>query len=168
MPQDYSWIFFDTAIFSNVASVTHSLFQVGVGADATHTKSFTNMNGSGSIPEKQKFTIRKIMCTFADQLSVADLFAGWDGAYISLFITDLEYFRLPLTVTAYNDGYIGEFKQTTAADAAVMGKMGQGYMLNPTIELGGGNQFRIEVFQQNALSVADARLRVMMEGILNR
>lgn len=164
---DYSFHIYDTALFGVTAGTTHTLFQVPQGGDATHVMDFTNMRGAGQFPVNEKFTIRKIMVASESELAEADVTAWYRLSYLKLLRSNHEDLISPLLPLIAYAGFGGHFTQAAAANRALIGRMGEGYVLTPNISIDGGDAFKIEVFQGVALSAANQRIKVILEGILN-
>ncbi len=164
---DFPFILFDTAIFGTAANTTHTLFTLAQGADSTHTKQFTNNRSGGQLPQNEKLLIQKVHATIWNTVAEADLFDWFDGCYLELFIADESYFRIPLVFASSRNDYSGVLAQAAAANNVVIGHKGYGWEVKPNITLMGGNSFKIEVFQQNALAAVD-NMWIGLEGILTR
>lgn len=167
MAQDLSYILYDTIPFGVVADTTHTLFQVAQGGDATHTKQFTNMRGSGQLPINEKMRVRKLMVTVWNEIPQADIEDIFNGNYVEIRIKDEVVFWSPLIYLASHNDYSGTINQAAAADRFLSGRVGQGYILEPNLFLNGGDSFRVDVFQDNAFAAAD-NAWFAMEGILTR
>ena len=165
----YAYSLYDTAVFGTSLGGEQALFQVAQGADATHTKAFTNMRGAGSLPPNESFEIRNIMCFLDEPITVAaDAQNVWQDSYIEVRVNDESLLFLPLRVTAGFNGFGGHFTQASAANAAPIGLIGNGYDIDPTILIPGGTAFRVNVNQGTVLSAASQNLRVLLNGILDR
>lgn len=164
---DFSYGLYDTIPLGTAADTTHTLFQVAQGADATHTKQFTNMRAAGQIPQNERLLIRRIYTTMWGTVVEADIPLLYDGNYLEFKISDELILQVPLVMTAYNNAYSGVITQGTAADGVNIGRMGLGYMFEPNVMLQGGDSFRVDVFQDNALSAAE-NMWLILEGVLTR
>lgn len=163
----YPFWLYDTAPFSTVANTTHTLFQIPQGGDSTHTKQFTNMRASAALPQNEKMVIRAIHAIIWDEVPEADLHDVWDGSYLEMTISDELLFRVPLVMCASMNAWGGSTNETAGAGLGAIGKMGSGLLLNPSIELIGGDSFKVEVFQQEVMT-AQENIWIVLEGILNR
>lgn len=161
------FVLYDTAPFGTSAGVTHTLFQVAQGADATHTRQFTNMRASGQLPQNESMVIRSIHAILWDEIAEADVPAIWDGSYMELTISDENIFRIPLKFFASHNGFSGVLNQAAAANRSLVGLNGMGFSLMPEIKLIGGNAFRVDVYQQELLSAAE-NMWICLEGVLDR
>jgi len=158
---------YDSVVYANSTNQTHTLFQVAQGADATHTRQFTNMRGSGSIPQSEKLVIKSIHAVLWGTVPKADLSDIWEGCTLELIISDENIFRYPLKFFSSLNSYSGAIQEATATDLTFLGLQGSGMMLNPNIILNGGDSFRVDVFQQNAVAVAE-NMWIVLDGILTR
>ena len=158
---------YDTVPLGTVADKTHTLFQVGRGQDATHTKQYTNMRGSGALPQNEGFVLRSIYATVWDIALLADLEELWDGNYVEVYVSDELMLQVPLVMCAWRNGYQGVVELAAVADHTFVGRNGDGFKLDPNIEIDGGDQFRVEVFQDNAVSVA-LNMWIILDGLLTR
>ena len=73
----------------------------------------------------------------------------------------------PLSVFAKYGGWGGHFAEAAASDVAAIGKLGMGRKLDIPIEVPGGTQFKVEVFQSIA-TAASMNLKIVLNGILDR
>ncbi|KKN10111.1 hypothetical protein LCGC14_1039940 [marine sediment metagenome] len=158
---------YDTAIFGAVANTLHTLFQIVQGQDAVHNRGFTNTRGAGQFPAEETFTIESIGVYPDADFIPADLESMWRGSYLELTVTNTTMLLSPLTVFAKYAAWGGHFTQATAADAAAIGKLGLGRKLPMPIEVPGGTQFKIEVFQAEATAAA-MNVKCVLNGILER
>lgn len=166
MPPVPFWLY-DTVVFDTTADVTHTLFQVAQGADALHTKQFTNNRSAGQLPQNESMVIKAVHASVWGEVVEADLPLLFEGNYLVLTLSDETIFQVPLLMCASHNSYGGSIRQTVAANNVAIGLMGKGLMLNPTVDLVGGDSFKIEVFQDNALSAAE-NMWITLEGVLTR
>lgn len=158
------YIFYDTASFSTSANTLHTLFQSAQGSGSTRTKQQTNWIGAGSLPSENSFTIQKIGVTYNDIYVEDDIQKLVDQTYLELFINNRTRFLAPLRTLIQANAYSGVIAQATAANEASFGLVGNGFMFNPVKELGPGISFKVEVWQEAALSAA-SNIAVLLEGI---
>lgn len=158
---------YDTAIFGVSANTLHNLFQIIQGQDATHVKGFTNTRGAGQFPSEEDFTIESVGVYPDADFILADLESMWRGSYLELTVTDKTMLLSPLAVFAKYAGWGGHYSQSTGADATAIGKLGMGRKLDIPIEVPGGTQFKVEVFQSVA-TAAGMNVKVVLNGILVR
>ncbi len=158
---------YDTAIFGASANKLHTLFQIIQGQDTTHVKGFTNTRGAGQFPSEEDFQIDSIGVYPDGDFILADLESMWRGSYLELTVTNTTMLLSPLSVFAKYAGWGGHYSQTAAADGAAIGKLGMGRKLDIPIEVDGGTQFKVEVFQAVA-TAASMNVKVVLNGILNR
>lgn len=166
MADNAFWLF-DTVPFGTAVNTTHTLFQVAQGADATHTKQYTNMRASGSLPQNEKMVVKAIHATLWNAVPEADLFDIFDGCYLELTVSDELLFRVPLVYVGSKNSYGGALTQAAAANNTPIGRDGNGLMLTPNVNIIGGDSFKVEVFQQNALAAVE-NMWITLEGILTR
>jgi len=158
---------YDTAVFGAVADTLHTLFQIVQGQDATHNKGFTNTRGAGQFPSEEMFTIESIGIYPDADFILADLESMWRASYLELTVTNTTMLLSPLSVFAKYGGWGGHYTQASAADAAAIGKLGLGRKLPIPIEVKGGTQFKVEIFQSIA-TAASMNVKCVLNGILER
>lgn len=165
----YRYTLYDSMIFGTAAQAEQPLFQVQQGGDTTHTKSFTNMRGAGSLPNQESFTIDKIG-VYMDFLNLvpADLENVWLSNYLELRVADNSVLLIPLRAAAQYNGFNGFYSQAAAANASLGGLVGDGYALDLPILVPGGTALRVNMPQVTALTVASVPVRVLLHGILDR
>lgn len=169
MPEDIRYQLYDTAIFSTALAGEQQLFGVAQGADATHTKAFTNSRGAGSLPQGEKFVIDRIgVYLDENNLLPADLVNVWRQSYLEIRVQDLTYWLSPLRPLAYQNAWGGHYSQTAAANGAAIGLLGEGYELDVPIVVPGGSSFKVIVNQGTVLATATQQLKVTLDGILSR
>ena len=165
---DISYHLYDTALFGVTAGVTHPLFQIIEGGDATHVSDFTNMRGAGQLPGNEKFSIRWIGVCFESNQVLADVDDWYLNGFVRLTYNNLVMLQSPIIpLIAYSD-FGGHFTQAVAADRTVIGRSGSGYYVDPMIVVKGNTGFKVEVFQGVAIATASQRVKVILEGILSR
>lgn len=143
---------YDTIPCGTTANTVHTLYQVSEGADATHTKDYTNMRAGGTIHTNERFRIERVSLIVDDNSPVADLNNWFVEGILSIFINDKEVFVSPAQLLVSNSSYGGHYSQGTAADEALIGLVGDGLELRIPLEIVGGNRFRVEYLQGTALS----------------
>lgn len=163
---NYSYTLYDTAALGNSAPAEFNLFQVAQGADSTHTESYTNMRGSGALPSEEAFTVERIGVFPDVSLAAADVPKVWINSFLEFRIADRTVLKAPLAVFADHGAYSGHYTQGTAADLAIIGRMGSGYALDIPIQIPGGTAFRVRLYQGTALSAANQYLKVVLYGVL--
>lgn len=164
---DVPFMLYDSIVFANATNTTHTLFQVAQGADSTHTRQFTNMRASGQLPQNEKLVVRAIHAILWNTVPKADLADIWDGNTLELVLSDENIFRMPLKVFSSQNAYGGAIQEATATDLTFIGLQGMGYTVKPEITIMGGDSFRVDVFQQNAVAVAE-NMWIALEGVLTR
>jgi hypothetical protein len=160
---------FDTLVMGTAIQGEQALFQVQQGADATHSKDFTNMRGAGSLANGESFVCNKIGVFVDFNLTVeSDVENVWIKNYLEFRVNDQTMLLAPLRVYAQYNGYAGHFTQSAAANDVMGGLQNDGYELPIPISIPTGTGFRINIPQNVALSAANILLRVVLHGELNR
>lgn len=163
-----SYPLYDTAFFGNAAGVERTLFQEAQGATANATKANTNSRGAGQLPTNEKFIIKSVHVFPDADLTLADIDDMFEQSYLEIRLNDETMLIAPLRMFASHSSYGGHFGQAAAAAAELIGLQGDGFMLDNPIEINGGNAFRVIVFQGTALSAASLRVKVVLNGTLQR
>lgn len=161
------YMIYDTALVSTTAGVEHILFQVGQGAQPTKGKQITNMRGSGSFPEQEKFTVRRIGVTPDDIFSADDLLSLYHFSLLTIEYNNVKVLEAPLQCFADKASFGGVNSQGSATDFSAFGTDGNGYMFNEPLVIQGGKNIRATVLQGIAVDSADLRLKVVMYGTLD-
>ena len=165
----YRYTLYDTMVFGVAVQPEQALFQVQQGADATHSKSFTNMRGAGSLPNQEKFSIDKIgVYVDFNVVLPADLYNIWLGNYLELRVADNSVLLIPLRAAAQYNSFGGHYSQAAAANGTMGGITNDGYELDIPVDVPGGTGLRVNVPQSTVLSVASIAVRVLLHGILDR
>lgn len=165
---DLSYPIYDTALFGTTDNTTHVLFQILEGGDSTHTSDFTNARGAGQFPQQEKFTIRKVSVAMETNYTLVNAEDWFLDGFIQIYVANQIMFQSPLlNVIDYSD-YSGHYTQTVAADLAMIGKAGRGYNLDPVLVVGGGVAFKVVVYQGTVVAANNTRVKVILDGILNR
>ena len=168
MPETIKYVLYDTAEFGASAGVDHELFQVAEGADSTHVEHFTNSRGAGALPPEESFLVEEIQVFPDPDLSQADAQLVWKDSFLEVKVGDRTYLKAPLQLFAASQGFQGHYTQGTAADANMTSMKGEGFKLDPAIEIPGGTKFRVRVYQGTALSGANKSVKVCLIGKLTR
>lgn len=164
---DLDYVLYDTAVFTNVANTEQVLFQVAQGGDATHTESFTNMRGSGALPQEEAFACIRIGVTVDfDTAGEEDYTTVWRGSFLEVRVSDKTVLKAPLALFSAANMYGGHYSQAAAANNAVIGLQGDGLKLDIPITIKGGTAFRVRVVQANATSAASKNMKVWLRGTL--
>lgn len=165
----YKYTLYDTIVFGTAVQAEQKLFQVISGGDATHTKSFTNMRGSGALPQQEKFTIQRVgVYIDFNNLVQTDIVNAWIGNYLEIRVADNSVLLIPLRAAAQYNGFNGYYSQAAAANGALGGLQGDGYEVDPSIELAGGTPLAVNIPQSVVMTVAAVNMRVLLHGILDR
>jgi len=167
MPETLDFILYDTAPLGTTANVEHNLFQNPQGSTATHTEDYTNMIGAGTLPEKLKFTIKKISVSLETGAASVDIRTAYLKSFLELIIGGRSYIKAPLIKFADAEGLRGHFAQATAATENMMSMIGEGFKLELPQTIEGGTPFRVRLFQVTAMGTA-RQMKVMLTGILER
>ena len=93
---EFDFVLYDTAPFGASADTEHVLFQVAQGADSTHTESFTNMRGSGSLPQDEAFLVNKVGISVDFGPDDNEVDGVWINSFIEVRISDETVFKAPL------------------------------------------------------------------------
>lgn len=163
-----SYMLYDTAIFDNAAPTPHNLFQVALNGDAVHVLNFTNMRGAGSLPQRETFMLQKIGVWVDAELPEDDLNNLWYLQTLKFVLNNEDIIIAPLSAFAMFDGFSGILTQAAAADIAAIGRLGDGWEVEPEILIEGGIPFAVEIDQQTSMSVATKQVKVGLLGILNK
>lgn len=162
-----AYTFYDTAVIGVTANAVHTLFQTAQGSSATRTKAQTNWPGSGALPSQNDFLIRKIGLFVNDARLDEDILLLYDQTFLEILINNQTRFLAPLKALAQYDYYQGSNELAAAAAVAMIGAGGDGYEFDPPKQLNGGVNFRVEITQGAALSVA-TNVCFMMHGVLTK
>lgn len=165
---DLDYVIYDTAVFGTVANFENVLFQVSQGSDATHTENFTNARGAGTFPQEESFLVKHIgVVADFNTATPEDYQLMWYASFLELRVSDKTLLKAPLHWFAHRNAYQGHYSQAAAADNALIGLMGDGYMLENPISIKGGTSFRVRVVQGTALSAVSKNVKVNMRGLLS-
>ena len=157
---------FDTAAFGTTGGAEFTLFQVAQGTTATATESFTNMRGTGVLPNPESFTLHKIRIFPDYAVTRTDVSAIWRGSYLQLRVNDQIRLHIPTALCASNAAYSGTDTTTAGANQNAVGLLGDGYELKVPVEIPGGTVFRVRLVQGAALSAANSFIKVVLDGLL--
>lgn len=163
---DYSFVLFDTALFSTVDETDFPLFQVAEGGDATHVKAFTNSRGAGQLPSTEKFTVKKVEVYPNERLTIADAGVWFIDGYLSIEVNNREIFRAPLAHVIGGPQPTGHFTQAVAADLSSLEFNGRGFEFDIPIEIPGGTPFKVILHQGNVTAVATQAIVCALTGTL--
>jgi hypothetical protein len=164
MAEDIRFMLYDTWQPGVTASAQQVLFQVAQGADSTHTESFTNMRGSGSLPSQEKMVVDKISVIVDKALAIADLTKWIYGSILEIRVSDFSRIKGPVAKFIDASAWSGSVIEAAAADTPTVGLVGDGYELDKFIEINGGTPFKVLLTQNLALSAA-TNIKVVLEGI---
>jgi hypothetical protein len=157
MPE-IDYVLYDTAPFNVTAGVPFTLFQVVQNGDAIHIEDYTNMLGSGSLPQSYSFRIKSVQVFPAEDITVTDLQALLKGSYLVIVVGDTEYVQAPLHLLCAPGGI------QDGAGAAVSFS-GLPLVLDNPIEIPGGTRFSVLIYQKTALAAA-TDVKVCLVGTL--
>jgi hypothetical protein len=161
---DRKYILFDS-IDTGTSVFDTLLFQVASGADAVHSETYTNMRGAGSLPGAEKFTLNKISVIVPPSLTPNDTTALFKDSILQFRLLNQVLLWIPLIVAVDYSLHNGFFTLATAANNQVYGNLGEGYTVDPPIDIAGGEKFDVRVKTGNATSFT-YRLVVALVGIL--
>lgn len=161
----YDYDLFDSVVFGVSAGLTQALFQTAEGADATHTRQFTNMRGAGSLPSGEEFLVQSIHVISEGAPVEADIEKLYQDSWLEFVLNNLSILRSPLRVFASHSDWSGQYTQAAAAAGTIIGAVGMGRNLGIPILIKGGTAFKVNVYNGTALS-ANATLRCMLRGQL--
>lgn len=161
----YDYDLFDTVPFGVAANKTFALFKTGECADATHTRSYTNMRGNGSLPVNEEFLVRSIHLIAESAPPIADVEALYTNNYLEFIYNNTSILRSPLRAFASLSDWSGQFNLAVAADQSIIGAVGMGRNLSIPILLKGGTSFEVDIFQSAVLSAA-FNLKLILRGDL--
>lgn len=164
---NYRYVLYDTAVFGAAANVESALFQVAQGADATHTKAFTNSRGAGVLPNEETFVCDWIGAYLDEIPLLADTLNWLMDSYLEFRVSDDTKLLLPLRMVAAKNAFGGTFQLAAAAAQTYHGIANDGYKLSIPIVIPGGTNFRVSIFQGTA-TAASQNIRVLLDGILTR
>lgn len=163
---DYSFALYDTVVLGNTAKVVHNLFQNAVNSSSTYDRFYTNMRGQGVLPQKESFVVNAIE-VFPDLgFNAADRETMYLNSFIQLIYKDKLVLSIPARLAAGHNGFEGYYTQAAAADEALIGLSGMGYILPRPVLLDGGNSFRVEYGQGTAMSAASQNAKLALIGVL--
>lgn len=158
-----SYQIYDTWTPGITANAESILFQIITGGDSTHNEQYTNMRGSGALPQSEKMTINKIKVQLDLILPKADLLLVYFNALLEIRVGDFSYIKLPVLQCIDHSAWGGTEVQASAADSIVVGPHGQGFTLDKPIFIDGAIPFKVRMVQGAALSAA-SRFKVILEG----
>lgn len=164
----FDWVLYDTANFGTNADTMHSLFQVAQYGDSTHTPDYTNMRGNGSLPANERFVVNCIGVRMQPEIDLDDLLAMFNGSYLQMRTKDEIIFEAPLNRCSQDMGYGGVGFQGSADTQYAVGLIHDGFKLTMPIEIEGGNSFRVDIYQDQAMGTANKLVKCMLTGILTR
>lgn len=164
---DYPFWLYDTVVLDTNGATEWTLFQVAQGADSTHTKNFTNMRASGALPQNEEMLINSIHVVAWGEVPEADLALLFQGNFLEVVYSDENLFRVPLPMCASHNAFGGVLELASAAAVVHAGLQGMGLSLTKPVKIMGGDSFKVNVYQESALS-ANAKMWVILEGILTR
>lgn len=158
-----SYQLYDTWTPGTTANAESILFQVITGGDSTHNEQFTNMRGSGALPQTEHMIINCIKVQLDLILPKADLLLVYFNALLEIRVADFSYIKLPVLQCIDHSAWSGTEVQASAADSIVVGPLGKGFLLDKPILIGGAIPFKVRMLQGAALSAA-SRFKVIIEG----
>lgn len=164
MPQDVRWQLYDTWQPSTVANLQTTLFQVSQGGDANHPPNVTNMRGAGSLPQTEKMIVDRIKIQVDKALPIADLSKWFYGSILEVIVANTQLLQVPVSSCITASAWSGSLIEASGVDTPTVGLLGDGFALNPMIQLLGAMTFKVNLTQALALSAA-AFIKVILEGV---
>lgn len=166
MATDYNFAIYDTAVLGTTAKTVHTMFQVAVSQSATADRFYTNMRGNGIFPNQENFLIKKLFVFPDANFNEDDRENYFLNSYLSIIYKDQLVLSVPSRLAVGRASYGGHFTQGTAADEALIGLEGDGYMLELPLLIEGGNSFKVEYGQGVAMSAGSQNIKVVLDGRL--
>jgi len=163
----YSFVLYDSALFMSTAAGDIVLYQVAEGGDSTHVKPYTNMRGAGQLPASESLLVKKLGVWLDANVVAADAQDMWIGSYIEIEVANRTVLEIPLALCAMSNGFGGVIAQTSAADEAIIGKLGDGFTLDIPILINGGTNFKVIVHQETAVAADSTNVKVALLGDLS-
>jgi len=161
---DRRYILYDS-LATGTAAFDTLLFQVASGADTTHTETFTNMRGAGSLPATEKFTLQRIGVVIPPTLAPADYAALLGGSLLQFRLLNQVLVWIPLVAAIEYSKTNAFYTLATAANQNAFGFLHDGFALDPAIDIAGGEKFDVRV-KTTAATAASYTLVVCLDGIL--
>jgi hypothetical protein len=162
---ELDYILYDTAPFGVAGAADYVLFQVVENGDAVHVPQFTNMLGSGALPQAYTFRIESIQVFPAETITAADIVIAYAEGFISVIVGDSEVIQAPLRLFPPSANITGLLLQAVAADQDAVSMSGLPYTFDNPITIPGGTRFQVLVHQDAALGVA-TNVKVCLIGKL--
>jgi len=164
---DYNHYLYDTALLQNAVDEI-VLFQNPQGSSSSFPASITNMKGAGQLPSSESMEVHHIHGFVDENVVAADADNIWLLSTITMYINEIQQFRVPLKTIASMNAFGGHYTQATAANEALIGLVGYGWKLRIPIRIPGGTQFSVVLSQGTALSTTNINFKVALDGILTR
>lgn len=161
---DIDWVWYDTAVFGATAGAVFEMFQVQLGADATHNEQFTNLPLPGQIPQNEKFAIEKISfeVDFVPT-ALADIRDWPIKSVYEIRRNDTVVYKSPLPEAVDNSSFMGVAAIAAAASQVGGGSMNDGHTFKRPILLNGGDFFKVRVVQGIAITAA-SNIKCLLHG----
>jgi hypothetical protein len=161
--RDYT--LWDTVVLGTVALTETLLFQVAQGGDATHTESYTNSPGAGSLPGQQEFLIQEVHLILDTPVLPADILKLHQASFLEIRISEHTELKIPSQMAVSYSAYGGHFVTATAEQAG-LGLLGNGFILARPIRIPGATPWKVRYVQGTALAVGSKNLRCVLRGEL--
>lgn len=162
---DLRYVLYDS-LLTTAAKQDVLLFQVAQGADATHTESFTNMRGAGSLPAQESFTIQKIGVIVPPTIVAADFLAYFMNAFVQIRARDQVVAWVPLPLCLIASSWNGFSNLAAAGGLSAIGNLRDGFdLLDLPLVISGGEKFAARVVLNTAPTVV-ATLIIALIGKL--
>lgn len=164
MTVDSDWVWYDTVVFGAAANTAFELFQIQLGADATHNEQFTNLPLPGQIPQNEKFSIEKIsfQVDFVPT-TLADLRDWPIKGVFEIKRNDTLIYKAPLAEAVDNSSFMGVAAIAAAASQVAGGAVNDGHTFKRALPLNGGDFFKVRVVQGIAISAA-SNIKCLLHG----
>ena len=163
---DLHYCLYDTWEPGTTAHAEATLFQVAEGGDSTHTEQYTNMRGAGSLPNAERFLVKRVHLIQDENVTDADFDTYLYGAIVEMRVKDKTMFKVPAQLLFSHSAKAGHFAQATAADAEFIGPVGDGWALEIPIEIPPGAPFKVRCKQGGAFATTIS-FKLVLEGILS-
>src|SRR3954447_3091756 len=160
---------YDTITFSSSASVPALQYMFTTPISATKGRNLTNLTSSGRLEAPKAFMIHAIRVVLAHDVALADAAALMKNYILRLVIGDKDY---QIGGLEYFPGGAGLVATSTVASAqflynGIPDPRAINTLSNP-IQIGQGENFRVELEGTAFTSAAAIWLRVYLDGILGR
>lgn len=165
---EFTYPLYDTARFGTTANTTHTLFQNGQGSNSGNDKTLTNMRGSGQLPDRESFTLRKIGIHIDDVgLSDDDIHGLFMSSVLTVYYNNVKILQIPAYMASDKNRVSGIKTESTASPFDYFGQDGDGFVLDIPRIIEGGKSFSVELFQALAMDSSNLSIKVVLYGDLS-